>query len=124
VWLYFRFKLSHRHVRTIHRDLTTLGVKEGVNWVARLMRENNIQLRMAQQFVITTDAKNTMAPATDHLQRNLRTAVPKQAWVSDTTFIRTRQGWLYLAVMSDLLSRSVIGWSMGKTTMSSCFRMH
>lgn len=98
----------------IHRDLTTLGEKVGVNRVARLMRENNIQSRMAKKFVITTDSKNTMAPAPDHLQRNFRTAEPNQAWVSDTTFIRTRQGWLYLAVMIDLFSRSVIGWSMGK----------
>ena len=98
----------------IHRDLTTQGEKVGVNRVARLMRENNIQSRMAKKFVITTDSKNTMAPAPDRLQRNFRTGEPNQAWVSDTTFIPTRQGWLYLAVMIDLFSRSVIGWSMGK----------
>jgi transposase InsO family protein len=98
----------------IHRDLTAQGEKVGVNRVARLMRENNIQSRMAKKFVITTDSKNTMAPAPDYLQRNFKTAKPNQAWVSDTTFIPTRQGWLYLAVMIDLFSRSVIGWSMGK----------
>ena len=82
------------------------------------MRDNNIQSKMAKKFVVTTDSKNTMAPAPDHLQRNFRTAVVDKAWVSDTTFIPTRQGWLYLAVMIDLFSRSVIGWSMSKNNDS------
>lgn len=98
----------------IHRDLTDQGEKVGVNRVARLMRASNIQSKMTKKFVITTDSRNTVAPAPDHLQRNFKTNKPNMAWVSDTTFIPTRQGWLYLAVMIDLYSRSVIGWSMGK----------
>jgi putative transposase len=98
----------------IHSDLTDHGEKIGVNRVARLMRENNIQSKMSKKFVITTDSKNTTAPSPDHLQRNFKTTKPNTAWVSDTTFIATRQGWLYLAVMIDLYSRTVVGWSMGK----------
>lgn len=97
----------------IHKDLEAQGEKVSVNRVARLMRANNIQSKMARRFVITTDSKNTMKPAPDHLQRDFRTSQPNQAWVSDTTFIATRQGWLYLATVIDLYSRSVIGWSMG-----------
>jgi putative transposase len=53
-----------------------------------------------------------MSPAPDRLQRQFRAQSVNEAWVSDTTFIRTRQGWLYLAVMLDLYSRQVVGWSM------------
>lgn len=96
----------------IHQDLRAQGEVISRKRVERLMRENDIKSKMARKFVITTDSKNTQA-APDHLQR--RFVVPSQdsAWVSDTTFIKTRQGWLYLAVILDLFSRRVIGWAMG-----------
>ena len=96
----------------IYKDLEEHGEKMSINRVARLMRDNNIQSKMAKKFVITTDSKNTLKPAPDLLQRNFSVQQPNLAWVSDTTFIATRQGWLYLAVVVDLFSRLVIGWSM------------
>ena len=78
------------------------------------MRSENIQSKMAKRFVITTNSKNTKSPAPDLLKRNFRTVNKNQAWVSDTTFIRTRQGWLYLAVVMDLFSRRIVGWSMSR----------
>jgi len=98
----------------IHSDLIEHGMKVSVNRVARLMRENDIQSKMPKKWVITTDSKNTEGPSPNHLQRNFKTSEPNTAWVSDTTFISTRQGWMYLAVMIDLYSRAVVGWSMGK----------
>ena len=53
-----------------------------------------------------------MKPATDLLQRHFVVEMPDKAWVSDTTFIATREGWLYLATILDLFSRKVIGWAM------------
>jgi len=97
----------------IHGDLIATGETAGLNRVARLMRRHGIQSRMARKFVITTDSKNTLQPAPDRLQRNFDRDRPNQAWVSDTTFIQTRQGWLFLAVVIDLFSRQVIGWAMG-----------
>ena len=76
------------------------------------MQSAGIQSKMAKRFVITTNSRNTLAPAPDRLKRDFRTTKPNQAWVSDTTFIRTRQGWLYLAMMLDLYSRQVVGWAM------------
>ena len=96
----------------IHKDLITSGESISVNRVAKLMRGAGIQAKMAKRFVITTNSKNTLAPAPDRLKREFRTIKPNHAWVSDTTFIRTRQGWLYLAMMLDLYSRQVIGWAM------------
>lgn len=103
----------------IYKDLKECGEKIGVNRVARLMRKHGIQSKMAKKFVLTTNSKHTMHPAPDRLRRNFKTSSPNRAWVSDTTFIPTRQGWLYLAVVLDLYSRRVIGWSMGEKNNSA-----
>lgn len=96
----------------IHRDLVDSGTSVGIKRVARLMKEEGIQSHMRKKFVITTDSRKTQRAAPDHLQRCFRTEAPNKAWVSDTTFIATRQGWLYLAVVLDLFSRQVLGWSI------------
>lgn len=64
--------------------------------------------------MVTTDSKNTAQPAPDLLQREFTVSRPDKVWVSDTTFIPTREGWLFLAVILDLFSRQVIGWAMSK----------
>ena len=97
----------------IHRDLVESGEEVGVHRVARLMSQNDIQSKMARKFVITTDSKHTLQPAPDRLKRTFDVESPDKAWVSDTTFIPTRQGWLYLAVVIELYSRQVLGWAMG-----------
>lgn len=115
-------KIRHYHHQSreiygspkIHKDLLAVGETCSVNRVARLMKKSAIQSKMARKFVITTDSKNTMQPAPDLLQRQFVVDQPDQAWVSDTTFIATREGWLYLAVILELFSRQVIGWAMGK----------
>lgn len=114
-------KIAYYHQRSrqnygspkIHEDLVAEGAACGVNRVARLMRVADIKSRMARKFVITTDSKNTLQPAPDLLQRQFTVDQPDTAWVSDTTFIPTREGWLFLAVLLDLFSRQVIGWAMG-----------
>ena len=73
----------------------------------------DIKSKMARKFVVTTDSRNTLQPAPDLLKRRFSVDVRDEAWVSDTTFIATREGWLYLAIILDLFSRQVIGWSMG-----------
>jgi putative transposase len=98
----------------IHRDLIASGEKASRPRVARLMKTAGIQSKMAKRFVITTNSKNTKAPAPDRLKREFRVSETNKAWVADTTFIRTRQGWLYLATMMDLYSRHIIGWAMSK----------
>lgn len=96
----------------IHRDLVAAGETCSENRVARLMQQAGIQSKLARKFVITTDSRQTQQPAPDLLQRAFEVAMPNKAWVSDTTFIGTREGWLYLAVVLDLYSRQVIGWAM------------
>lgn len=96
----------------IQKDLEEDGEQVSRQRVARLMRAEGIESKMAKRFVITTNSKQTTSQAPDRLQRRFYRDSKNQAWVSDTTFIRTRQGWLYLAVMIDLYSRQVIGWAM------------
>jgi transposase InsO family protein len=76
------------------------------------MNKADIKSKIARKFVITTDSKNTMEPAPDLLKRQFVVEDRDKAWVSDTTFIATREGWMYLAIILDLFSRQVIGWSM------------
>ncbi len=96
----------------LHKDLLDSGEKLSQNRVARLMRQTNIKAKTAKRFVITTHSKNTLAPAPDLLQRQFTTTRKNIAWVTDTTFIKTRKGWLYLATVLDLYSRKIIGWAM------------
>lgn len=97
----------------IHEDLIAEGETCGVNRVARLMKVADIQSKLARKFVVTTDSRNTQEPAPDLLKRQFVVDRKNEAWVSDTTFIATREGWLYLAVVLELFSRQVIGWAMG-----------
>jgi transposase InsO family protein len=113
-----KIKRSHQQSREIygspkiHEDLVAIGETCSVNRVARLMKAADIKSKMARKFVITTDSKNTLQPAPDLLKRRFTADNYNEVWVTDTTFIGSREGWLYLAVILDLFSRQVIGWSM------------
>ena len=96
----------------LHEDLLDSGERLSRNRVARLMRQANIKAKTAKRFVITTHSKNTLVPAPDLIQRQFSAQKKDVAWVTDTTFIKTRKGWLYLATVPDLYSRKVIGWAM------------
>ena len=87
-----------------------------VGWkqrVQRLMQKHGIQARGKRRFrVATTDSKHNLPIAPNVLDRNFTVAAPNQAWVGDFTYIPTAEGWLFLAVVIDLFSRKVVGWSM------------
>lgn len=116
-----KIKRSHQASREIygspkiHADLVAAGETCSVKRVARLMKVADIKSKLARKFVLTTDSKNTMQPAPDLIQRQFKVDTHDKAWVSDTTFIGTREGWLYLAVILDLFSRQVIGWAMSNS---------
>jgi putative transposase len=104
---YYKASRSTYGSPRIHKDLESEGERVSRQRVARLMRSARIQSKMAKKFVITTNSKNTKSPASDLLKRDFRTTGRKQIWVSDTTFIRTRQGWLYLATVNSFYPRSM-----------------
>jgi len=92
--------------------LKSQGVACGKHSVARLRKQAGIEARRKQRFRITVENHATAPAAPNLVQQQFKVAEPNRIWVGDMTFIRTRQGWLYLATLLDLYSRRVIGWSM------------
>ena len=99
----------------VHEELSENGISCGRHRVARLMKYHGIRARQARKFrPVTTDSKHTLAVAENVLDRQFTVDRPDTVWAGDITYIRTRQGWLYLAVVLDLFSRTVVGWAVGK----------
>lgn len=101
--------------RRIRMALAQRGVKMGRFRVRRLMRANGLRPVWKRKFVNTTNSKHNLPVAPNLLDRQFNVAQPDQAWVTDITYIRTRQGWLYLAVVMDLYARKIVGWAMAPT---------
>lgn len=96
----------------VHEKLTTAGEKVSVNCVARLMRENGIKAVQKPTFCPTTDSGHGLPVAGNLLNRQFTVEAPNRVWVTDMTYIGTREGWLYVAVILDLFSRRVVGLAM------------
>ena len=97
----------------IWRELAEHGIRVGKQRVQRLMQKHGIHARGKRKFrVTTTDSKHNLPIAPNLLNRNFVVAAPNQAWVGDFTYIATEEGWMFLAVVIDLFSRKIIGWSM------------
>ena len=97
----------------IWRELRAQGIRVGKQRVQRLMKKHGIHARGKRKFrVTTTDSKHNLPIAPNVLDRKFVVAAPNQAWVGDFTYISTEEGWLFLAVVIDLFSRKVVGWSM------------
>lgn len=95
------------------KALKELGYSGGRKRIERLMRQNGIKAKTKKRFrVQTTDSKHGLPIAPDLVKRDFSPPKPNQVWASDITYIRTKEGWLYLAVVLDLFSRTVVGWSM------------
>jgi putative transposase len=102
----------------IHAELKAKGVECCVNTIAKLMHDNDIRAKTARKFKNTTDSNHPLPVADNLLDRQFDAQGPNERWVADITYIATREGWLYLAVVEDLYSRMVVGWSMGDTMTS------
>jgi transposase InsO family protein len=98
----------------VHAELAARGRDCCVNTVAKLMRDNGIRAKTAHKFRRTTDSNHDLPVAENLLDRRFDPASPNESWVADITYIPTREGWLYLAVVEDLYSRRVVGWSMAE----------
>ena len=96
----------------IHAELTAQGQQVSLGRVERLMRENHIQAKQSRRHKRTHQHREGQAPEENILDRQFYALEPNRKWVSDITFIETSQGWLYLAIVLDLYSRAIVGWSM------------
>ena len=113
------------HIRAIHaevkgeygwpkmwKELVARGHRVGKERVRRLTQLHGIRAGCKRKFVVTTDSKHHLPIAPDLVQRNFTPTAPNQIWTGDITYIAADEGWLYLAAVSDLFSRQVVGWSM------------
>lgn len=94
-------------------------LRRGRRQVAQSLRRRGLRARAARKYKATTNANHTLPVADNLLQPNFTAQRPNQAWVGDITYIGTDEGWLYLAVILDLYSRWVVGWSMGERMPAS-----
>ena len=99
----------------IHHELNVRGIKVGLNKIATMMQQNSIYACTSPRHKKAKIARNTKGFAMNILDRKFSSDKPNNKWVSDTTFVHTRQGWLYLATVIDLYSRKVVGWSMSNS---------
>ena len=108
--------LKHHHRYGILRVRKELRIKHGINKsrkkVAQLMRENGLNARRRRKYIPTTDSKHSLPVCGNILNREFYAEKPGQKWVSDITYLRTLNGWIYLTVVLDLCDRTVIGWAL------------
>jgi putative transposase len=96
----------------IHGELADRGVRAGRKRVARLMRQIGLSGLQEKKYRSTTVKVPGVRVADDLLDRDFTASVPNEKWVCDITYLRTWQGWLYLAAVQDLYSRRIVGWSI------------
>jgi transposase InsO family protein len=96
----------------VHAELEANGIRVGRHKVARLMRLARLRGCPRRRFRVTIQRDPSHPVAKNLLRQNFSTDAPNQRWAADITYISTDQGWLYLAVIMDLYSRRIVGWSM------------
>ena len=101
-------------VPRVTEELNDRGYHCSENRVARRMTKLGLKGIQAKKFKRTTDSNHNKPLAPDLIEQDFTAIAPNLKWVSDLTYIWTAEGWLYLAVVMDLYSRAIIGWSMGK----------
>jgi putative transposase len=103
----------------IQAELAREGLAVSRKRVARLMREAGLKAKGKRKYKPTTDSNHSLPVAPNLLHRDFHTERPDAVWVSDITYIWTRQGWMYLAVILDLYARKVVGWSLADRMTAS-----
>ncbi|MHA4811170.1 IS3 family transposase [Flavitalea flava] len=96
----------------IYKAIKAMQVPCSRSHIVRIMKEEHIWAVHKRKFRVTTDSAHELPVAENLLARDFTATRPNEKWVSDITYIRTQEGWLYLAVIIDLFSRKVVGWSM------------
>lgn len=111
------YKKSHGRYGSprIYAELRRRGKKINRKRIVRLMRINEIRALTKRKYKATTNSSHNKPVAENLLNQNFKVSLPNNIWISDITYIWTSEGWLYLAVILDLFSRKVVGWSMSES---------
>lgn len=113
------------HIKAIHaetrggygwprvwKELLARGVRVGKDRVQKLMQRHGIRARGKRRFKVTTDSRHALPISPNLLNREFTVTQPDKVWAGDITYIATDEGWVFLAVVIDLFSRQVVGWSL------------
>lgn len=108
------FRASRRRYGSprVHADLRAAGHRVGRKRIARLMRQDGLRARQRRRFVHTTQSRHRCPIAPNVVARKFEATAPNQVWVSDLTYLRTKAGFVYMAVVLDLFARRVVGWAV------------
>ncbi len=96
----------------VHAELVEMGLEVSKTRIEREMRAMGLLARRPKKFRVTTDSDHDKPVAENVLERKFNPGGPNQVWATDITYVWTREGWLYLAIVIDLFSRRIVGWSM------------
>jgi len=113
----------------ITNELTTRGWVISRPRVARMMRSEGLKSIINKKYrCVTTESNHSLPVVENHLDRDFSASRPGQKWVSDITYIPTKQGWLYLTIVLDLFDRKIIGWALStnmttENTVIAAWRM-
>ena len=98
----------------IFHDLAEQDNPLDIKTINKSLKRQGLIAKAAKLFKVTTDSNHALPVAPNVLERNFSAHQPNEKWVTDITYIQTTEGWLYLAVMIDLYSRKIVGWSMSR----------
>lgn len=105
-------------VMRVTKALKSRGFRINHKKVERLMKENNIRAKRVKKRKKTTDSRHGFPASEDRLKRRFKVYQPNRAWVGDITYLKTKNGWLYLCIWLDLYSRKIVGWSISNSLAS------
>lgn len=115
----FRQSKGRYGAERLQVDLAQQGRCHDIKTVRASMKRQGLVPKAAKRFKVTTDSDHSLPVAANLLSQDFTAEQPNQKWAADITYLYTTEGWLYLAVMIDLHSRSVIGWSMSERMTAS-----
>ena len=111
------YRMSKRRYGSprITKELNCEGIKASKPLVAKLMRKENLRSIIRKKYKVTTNSKHRYPVVENRLMQNFLVHSQNEVWVSDITYISTKEGWLYLTTVIDLYDRKVIGWALSST---------
>ncbi len=109
--IYEKSRFTYGIIRTL-KELLFRGFSCGWKRVRRLLRRLGLYPKTKKKFKVTTNSRHRYPVSPNLLKQDFTASCPDQVWVSDITYIRTGEGWLYLATVLDLYSRKIVGWAL------------
>jgi putative transposase len=100
----------------LQKDLAENGIMVGIHRIRKIRKKLGIRCKQTKKFKATTNSKHAVAVAQNLLEQNFAVSFPNKVWVSDITYIATREGWLYCAAHKDLFNGEIVGHALGERT--------